>query len=145
MGYDFIPAERGVEPIHKDVTYELDQCPEDRTEARLERHVAPTIRGHERPAGEYGDARQAVSDIEEGYISSSCCILANVSMKLGRALNWDTQKGVVHGNEEATSLLHRPYRKPSDPPGGEIGLTRRTLVAAGAVLACGVADAAPAR
>jgi Oxidoreductase family, C-terminal alpha/beta domain len=53
-----------------------------------------------------------VADIEEGYISSSCCILANISMQLGRALNWDAQKGLVSGDEEANKLLHRPYRKP---------------------------------
>ena len=46
MSYDFIPSERGAQTIHKDVTYELDRYPEDRTEARLERHVAPAIRGH---------------------------------------------------------------------------------------------------
>ncbi len=46
MGYDFIPADRGGQAIHKDVTFELDQYPEDRTEARLEQHVAPAIRGH---------------------------------------------------------------------------------------------------
>ena len=34
------------EPIHEDVTYELDQFPEDKTEKDLEKHVAPAIRGH---------------------------------------------------------------------------------------------------
>jgi predicted dehydrogenase len=113
MGYDFIPGERGVEPIHKDVTYELDQYPEDRTEARLERHVAPAIRGHMKDLlANMATRGKPVADIEEGYISSSCCILANISAQLGRALNWDAQKGTVRGDEEATSLLHRPYRKP---------------------------------
>ena len=33
-----------------------------------------------------------VSDIEQGYISASSCILANLSMKTGRTLTWDAEK-----------------------------------------------------
>ena len=43
--YDFIPLGGGT-PIHKDVVYELEQYPEDKTEKDLERHVAPAIRRH---------------------------------------------------------------------------------------------------
>ena len=53
-----------------------------------------------------------MADIEEGYISTACCILANLSLKLGRTLHWDAQKGTVAGDEEANRLLRRPYRKP---------------------------------
>ena len=45
MSYDFIPTGEG-KPIHRDVTYELEQYPEDKTEKDLEKHVAPAIRGH---------------------------------------------------------------------------------------------------
>ena len=38
--YDFIPQQRGADPVHQDVVMELDQYPEDRTEKDLERHVA---------------------------------------------------------------------------------------------------------
>ena len=34
------------QPIHQDVTYELEQYPEDKTEKDLEKHVAPAIRAH---------------------------------------------------------------------------------------------------
>jgi hypothetical protein len=113
MGYDYIPAAKGVQPIHKDVTYELEQYPEDKTEARLEKHVAPAIRGHMKDLlANMATRRRPVADIEEGYISSSCCILANLSMQLGRTLAWDAQKAVVIGDEEANRLLRRPYRKP---------------------------------
>jgi len=113
MGYDFIPAGRGAQPIHKDVTYELEQYPEDKTEPRLEKHVAPAIRGHMKNLLENMATRgRPVSDIEEGYISSSCCILANLSMQLGRTVTWDAEKEMVKGDEEANRLLHRPYRKP---------------------------------
>jgi predicted dehydrogenase len=113
MSYDFTPAGRGAQTIHKDVTYELEQYPEDKTEARLERHVAPAIRGHMRDLlSNMATRGRPVADIEEGYISSSCCIMANVSMQLGRTLAWDAQKGMVAGDEEANRLLRRPYRKP---------------------------------
>ena len=46
MGYDFIPSRQGTGPLHEDVTYELDQFPEDETEKELEQHVAPAIRAH---------------------------------------------------------------------------------------------------
>ena len=41
MGYDFTPSTKNDQPMHEDVTYELDQFPEDRTEKDLETHVAP--------------------------------------------------------------------------------------------------------
>jgi predicted dehydrogenase len=39
MSYDFVP-QGGGEAVHKDVTYEFEQYPEDKTEKDLERHVA---------------------------------------------------------------------------------------------------------
>jgi len=113
MGYDFVPARGGGQPIHRDVTMELEQYPVDKTEPRLEKHVAPAIRYHMKNLLENMATRgRPVADIEEGYISSSCCILANMSRKLGRTLAWDAQKGMVSGDEEANRLLRRPYRKP---------------------------------
>ena len=53
-----------------------------------------------------------VADIEQGYISTATCILANLSMKLGRSIQWDHGKGVVVGDSEANQLLRRPYRAP---------------------------------
>jgi predicted dehydrogenase len=113
MSYDFIPAAKGAQPIHKDVTYELEQYPIDKTEPRLEKHVAPAIRGHMKDLLANMVTRgKPVADIEQGYISSTSCILANLSMQLGRTLQWDAQKGMVVGDEEANRLLRRPYRKP---------------------------------
>jgi len=53
-----------------------------------------------------------VADIEEGYISTASCILANVAMQLGRTLTWDATKQQVAADEEANRLLRRPYRRP---------------------------------
>ena len=111
MSYDFIP-EQGT-PIHKDVTYEYEQFPEDRTEKDLERHVSPAIRGHMKNFLSCIDSREKpVADIEQGHISTASCILANMSMKLGRTLIWDPTKHRVTNDDQANKLLSRPYRKP---------------------------------
>jgi len=112
MSYDFIPQGKG-EPIHKDVTYELEQFPEDKTEKDLEKHCAPAIRGHMKDLLHCMATRgRPVADIEQGYISSASSILANLSMQLGRSLTWDPAQGRVVGDEEANRLLRRPYRAP---------------------------------
>ncbi|MEO8594983.1 MAG: Gfo/Idh/MocA family oxidoreductase [Candidatus Solibacter sp.] len=112
MSYDYTPAVGGG-AIHKDVTYELEQYPEDKTEKELEQHAAPAIRGHMRDllhAIETGG--RPVADIEQGHISTASCILANLAMKLGRTLTWDEKAGRVVGDAEANRLLTRPYRSP---------------------------------
>jgi hypothetical protein len=57
-----------------------------------------------------------VADIAEGYISTTSCLLANVSLQLGRTLTWDPQAGKVLGDEEANRRLARPYRSPWTHP-----------------------------
>jgi hypothetical protein len=51
-----------------------------------------------------------VADIEQGHISSAVCILANLSMELGRSLQWDETAGCVVGDDEANRRLARTYR-----------------------------------
>jgi len=114
--YDFIPEGQG-EPVHQDVQYELDQYPEDRTEKDLERHVAPAIRRHIRNFLDAVDSRsRPVADIEQGFISSACCILANVSLELGRDITWDPEKLQAVGDEAVNQRLARTYRAPWQHP-----------------------------
>jgi predicted dehydrogenase len=111
-GYEFTPLAGG-DTIRRNVTYEFVEYPEDRTEKDLERHVAPAVRYHMKNFLQAIDARsRPVSDIEEGFISASSCILANDSMKLGRTLQWDPKTRRVIADEEANKLLARPYRGP---------------------------------
>jgi predicted dehydrogenase len=108
--FDFIP-EKG-EKIHKNWVDERDKYPEDRTEKDLEIHVASAIRGHMVDFLNAIDNRsRPVADIEQGHISTASCILANMSCKLGRTLQWDPVKHRIVGDEEANRLLARPYRK----------------------------------
>ena len=117
--YDFIPQQRGADPVHQDVVMELDQYPEDRTEKDLERHVAPAIRGHMVDFLNAIESRgKPVADIEQGHISTASCILANMSMELGRALSWDAQKGEILKDAEANQKLARAYRSPWNHPFG---------------------------
>jgi predicted dehydrogenase len=111
--YDFVPAGKGGSPIHQDVTYELEQYPEDKTEKDLETQCAPAIRHHmQNFLAAIATRGRPVADIEQGYISTTSCILANLSMKTGRTMAWDPQKGRVIGDAEANRLLARPYRSP---------------------------------
>jgi predicted dehydrogenase len=113
MGYDFLPADKNEPALHQDVTYELEQFPEDRTEKDLERHVAPAIRGHLRDLlRAIATRRRPVADIEEGHISTASCILANHALTLGRSLEWDAKTERVIGDPAANELLARAYRAP---------------------------------
>jgi hypothetical protein len=57
-----------------------------------------------------------VADMEEGHISTASCLLANISMKVGWPVVYDSQKRVGVGDARATALLARPYRKPWTHP-----------------------------
>ncbi len=116
MGYDFIPQGQG-QAVHREVTYEFEQYPEDKTEKDLERHVAPAIRGHMKDLLECIATRgKPVADIEQGYISTASCVMANMAMELGRTLAWDPVKNEVIGDDEANRFLRRPYREPWKHP-----------------------------
>src|SRR5688572_3496090 len=70
-GYDFTPLGGG-QPIHKDVKFELDEYPIDRTEPDLEKHVAPAIRGHMKDwLRAIANNGRPVADIEQGHISTT--------------------------------------------------------------------------
>ena len=54
------------------------------------------------------------SDLASSHRTSLPCHLANISMKLGRALRWDEQRQDVVGDTEASQLLTKEYRSPWD-------------------------------
>jgi predicted dehydrogenase len=110
--YDFIPHGKG-KPAHGAALYEYDKFPEDETEKDLERHVASAMRRHWiNFLGAVETRGRPVSDIEEGYITATACILANIACQLGRSLTWDPEEGRVVNDDEANRLLRRPYRGP---------------------------------
>lgn len=115
-GYDFTP-EGGGKPIHKDAIFEREQFPEDVTEKEIDLSGAPATRANMKNFLECIASRERpISDIEVAHISTASCILANLSMQLGRAIVYDPAKRRVVGDPEATKLLRRPYRAPWKHP-----------------------------
>jgi predicted dehydrogenase len=117
MRADFIPHNRNEEALHFPCVFEREQYPEDVTEKDIELNAAPATRRHMLDfLGAIENKSRPVADIEDGHISSAACILANISMKLGRPMHYDPKKRVVIGDEEATKLLRRSYRAPWKHP-----------------------------
>lgn len=116
MQYDFIPEGKG-DKIHKDVVYEKEKYPEDLTEPAIELNAAPATRLHMLNFLNAIETKtKPVADIEEGHISTSSCILANMAMKTGRPMIYDPKTRTVVGDKEATALLQRAYRAPWEHP-----------------------------
>lgn len=115
MRADFIPREG--KPIHFECLFEKEKYPEDQTEKDIELNAAPATRRHMLDFLAAIEKRSLpVADIEQGHISTASCILANVAMELGRTLEYDSAKGVVVNDREATRRLSRAYRKPWKHP-----------------------------
>jgi predicted dehydrogenase len=111
--YEFFERGKKQPTLRGEPLFEYDKYPEDQIEKDLEKHCASAIRWHWQDFLKAAATRgKPVADIEQGYISSASCIMANLSQKLGRALVWDPEKGRVAGDEEANRLLRRPYRAP---------------------------------
>jgi predicted dehydrogenase len=112
MKYDFTPVGDG-QKLHMDVVYEKEKYPEDLTEERIELNAAPATRLHMLDFMKAIESKgRPVADIEEGHISTASCILANLSMQLGRPLVYDPKQKIVTNDPEATKLLQRQYRQP---------------------------------
>jgi len=115
MQYDFIPADSKtakIQKIHKDNVYEKEKYPEDLKEPDIELNAAPATRRHMLNfLSAIENKTKPVADIQEGHISTASCIIANLSMKLGRPLSYDPATRTIVGDEEATKLLQRTYRE----------------------------------
>jgi predicted dehydrogenase len=68
--------------------------------------------------------REPISDLESGHRVVTACHLANLSLRLGRKLEWDAERETVRNDREAEAMLERPYRAPWDSE-------RKTLLARG--------------
>ncbi|MCI0357474.1 MAG: Gfo/Idh/MocA family oxidoreductase [Planctomycetaceae bacterium] len=112
--YDFIPAGKKEPSLSGTAVFDPpDKYPEDKTEEDMELHAATANRAHQRDfLAAIASRGRPIADIEQGHISTASCILANLSMQLGRTLTWDAAKGQVVSDAEANALLARPYRKP---------------------------------
>ncbi|MST00206.1 MAG: Gfo/Idh/MocA family oxidoreductase [Pedosphaera sp.] len=111
--YEFFPAGKKDASLKGEPLFEYEKFPEDKTEKDLERHVASAVRWHMQDFLKAIEKRsKPVADIEQGVISSISSILANLSVQVGRTLEWDPVKGEIKGDAEANKLLRRAYRAP---------------------------------
>jgi predicted dehydrogenase len=97
-GWTFYPADPGKAPIHQ--APKLNQ-PDDQNIKELFADFLDAIKTGRRP----------VSDIEEIHLSTNMSLLGMLSLKIGRAIQWDGEKESAIGDAEAEKLLSRPYRK----------------------------------
>lgn len=56
--------------------------------------------------------QRCVADIETGHRSATVCHLGNISMRLGRALEWDPAKEEFASDTTANLLKGKPFRAP---------------------------------
>jgi len=117
MRADFIPVDEKEKKLHFECLFEREKYPEDITEKAIELNAAPATRRHMKDFIAAVDKRsRPVADIEQGHISTASCILANLSMGLGRPIVYDPVKREVVGDNEATARLKRNYREPWKHP-----------------------------
>jgi predicted dehydrogenase len=109
QAYEYLPNEGP--RLAAQLADETAQYPQDLEMLDWERPLIALTRTHMRDfiTAIQTNGRPA-ADIEDGYISTSTCILANLSMKLGRPFTWDGEH--IVGDDEANAHLARPYRAP---------------------------------
>ncbi|MFN3801798.1 Gfo/Idh/MocA family protein [Belliella pelovolcani] len=109
---DFVPYGEG-KPIHWEAVYEKDQFPEDLNEKDIELHAVPATRRHfQNLLQAINENRHPSANIYESHISTACCIMANLSMELGKSLSYDPVTRSFPTDSEANEKLRRPYRSP---------------------------------
>ncbi len=117
--YEFKPRGGG-SAVRVKAVEEREKYPEDLEHKETEIFAAP---GNRRQMLDFIECRRSgkrpVGDIEEGHISTACCIMANLSMELGRGIRLDPSTGKVVGDEEMQRRLMSPYRSPWQHPTAE--------------------------
>jgi predicted dehydrogenase len=95
-GWTFYPTNGGA-PVHEEP--KLNK-PDDQNIKELWADFLASI----------GEKRRPVCDIEIGQRSTNMALLGMLSMKLGRSVAWDGDKGEILNDPEANKLLRRDYR-----------------------------------
>ncbi|NND31778.1 MAG: Gfo/Idh/MocA family oxidoreductase [Saprospiraceae bacterium] len=96
-GWSFYPSKKSGQEIHMDP--DVNE-PDFQNIKELWADFMDSIENKKRP----------MCDIENGYHATNMSLLAMISMKLGRSVQWDGHQ--VINDSEATALLQRPYRAP---------------------------------
>ena len=75
-------------------------------------HQSPNFNHHEDWFQAIKNGTKPVSNIEAGVATAFLCVLGNLSLILGRKLNWDPVEQEIVGDEEARRMMSRPQRYP---------------------------------
>jgi predicted dehydrogenase len=115
--YEFIPNGEKKATMSGNALYERELFPEDVSEKGIELHVAAATRRHFLNLLEAIETKtKPVADVMNGHISTASCILANLAMKTGESVNYDSSKQKVVDNRVANKQLKTDYRKPWKHP-----------------------------
>lgn len=91
--------------------YEKEKFPTDIDEKGIELHAAPATRAHMLNwLSAIAKGSPAIANIEEGYISSASCIIANIALKEARPLSFDPVNLRFTNSEASNKHLSRVYR-----------------------------------
>ncbi|MBL0742780.1 Gfo/Idh/MocA family protein [Chryseolinea lacunae] len=96
-GWTFYPSDTKKQIIHQDPKLDM---PDQQNIAALWTDFMNAIKTNKLP----------VCDIEIGQRSTNMSLLGMLSLKLGRGVDWDGEKGVIRNDAEANALLSRAYR-----------------------------------
>ena len=58
-----------------------------------------------------GDAKRPAADAEAGHRAATICHLANISARVGRVLNFNSDSETIRDDESANAMLRRRYRE----------------------------------
>jgi predicted dehydrogenase len=103
-GWTFYPSDTKKQTIHQ--APQLDE-PDQQNIAALWRNFLQSIKTNTLP----------VCDIEIGQRSTNMSLLGMLSLKLGRSVQWNGDKGLIEGDADANKLLSRAYRGEWKYPG----------------------------
>ncbi|MGH9661962.1 MAG: Gfo/Idh/MocA family protein [Bryobacteraceae bacterium] len=104
-GWSFFPVDAKKPVIHENP--QLNK-PDDQNIRELFADFLASIKSGKPP----------VCDIEIGHRSTNVSLLGMLSLKLGRAVEWNGEKEMIVGDSEANKLLARKYRSPWEYPKG---------------------------
>jgi len=97
-GWTFYPNKRGAKEVHADPQF--DNVKDGHNMTPLWADFISAIESGKDP----------VCEIEASHRSSVLPMLANLSLKIGRSVEWDGEKELIRHDPEANKLLRRQYR-----------------------------------
>jgi predicted dehydrogenase len=97
QGWTFFPNDKKKEPIHE--APQLNK-PDDQNIDLVWRDFLASIKSGQLP----------LADVARGRLATNMALLAVVSAKVGRSIDWDLAKDRAIGDKEANQLLARNYR-----------------------------------